>query len=44
MPSDGKRRLESLSYRGVHFVEAFVLLREGDVLVAKSKPFHVVIE
>ena len=44
MPSDGKRRWESLSYRGVHFVEAFVLLREGDVLVAKSKPFHVVIE
>ena len=44
MPSDGKRRWEALSYRGVHFVEAFVLLREGDILVAKSNPFHVVIE
>jgi hypothetical protein len=44
IPTGGKRRWEELRYRGVHFVEAFVLLRQGDILVAKSKPFHVVIE
>jgi len=43
-PTSGNRRWEELSYRGVHIVEAFVLRRRDDVLVAKSPPFHVVIE
>lgn len=43
-PTDGKRRWEALMYRGVHFVEAFVLLRADDTLIGRSKPFHVVIE
>ena len=42
--STGTRRWEELRYRGVHFVEAFIVLRSGDTLVGKSKPFHVVIE
>lgn len=43
-PTSGNRRWEDLSYRGVHIVEAFILRRRDDVLVAKSPPFHVVIE
>ncbi len=42
--STGNKRWEELRYRGVHFVEAFIVLRAGDILVGKSKPFHVVIE
>lgn len=43
-PTSGNRRWERLSYRGVHIVEAFVLRRRDDVLVAKSAPFNVIIE
>lgn len=37
-------RWESLSYRGVHFVEAFVIDRETGQVVAESEPFNVVIQ
>jgi hypothetical protein len=40
---DGSR-WESLSYRGVHSVEAFVVRRRDSRLVAESAPFYVVIE
>lgn len=44
-PSDtGTSRIESLSYRGVHFVEAFLLRKHDDSLVGASDPFYVVIE
>jgi hypothetical protein len=43
-PTSGNRRWEDLAYRGVHIVEAFVLRRQDDVLVAKSPPFSVIIE
>lgn len=43
-PTSGNRRWESLAYRGVHIVEAFVIRRSDDRLVAKSPPFNVVIE
>ncbi|NNM78031.1 nucleotidyltransferase [Sphingomonas sp. ID1715] len=43
-PTSGNRRWESLQYRGVHIVEAFVIRRSDDVLVAKSPPFNVIIE
>lgn len=43
-PTSGNRRWEELSYRGVHIVEAFILRRSDDVLVAKSPPFSVIIE
>lgn len=43
--SDGAaRRYESLSYRGVHFVEAFLVRRSDGRLVGHSPPFDVVIE
>jgi hypothetical protein len=35
---------ESLSYRGVHFVEAFVIRRSDMRIAAQSNPFHVVIK
>jgi hypothetical protein len=35
---------EYLRYRGVHMVEAFIVLKQDDVLVAYSKPFYVTIE
>lgn len=41
---DGAYRTESLSYRGVHFVEAFVLRKRDQRLVGTSEPFYVVIE
>ncbi len=41
---DGHCRWESLLYRGVHTVEAFVLRRSDTVLVAQSDPFYVVVE
>jgi hypothetical protein len=43
-PTSGNRRWEELAYRGVHIVEAFVIRRQDDVLVAKSPPFNVIIE
>ncbi|MBD2746750.1 nucleotidyltransferase [Microvirga sp. BT688] len=44
-PSDsGQSRWEHLKYRGVHLVEAFVIRKRDEVLVAKSNPFQVVIE
>jgi hypothetical protein len=37
-------RWEDLEYRGVHFVEAFVIRKSDQRLVGKSDPFFVVIE
>lgn len=37
-------RSESLSYRGVHMVEAFVIHKFSNLLAGKSTPFYVVIE
>lgn len=41
---EGSVRTESLSYRGVHFVEAFVVRKRDQRLVGTSDPFYVVIE
>jgi len=44
-PSDsGSSRSEQLSYRGVHFVEAFLVRKRDSRLVGQSEPFYVVIE
>ncbi|WP_139826138.1 nucleotide-binding domain-containing protein [Derxia lacustris] len=44
-PSDDHfSRSESLSYRGVHFVEAFLIRKRDTKLVGQSDPFYVVIE
>lgn len=43
-PNDGTSRWESLEYRGVHSVEAFVVRKRDQKLVAQSDPFYVVIE
>ncbi len=44
-PSDvGTSRSEELSYRGVHFVEAFLIGKLDKRLYGKSEPFYVVIE
>lgn len=43
-PHEGNGRWEHLEFRGVHLVEAFVILRRSRELVGKSVPFHVVIE
>ncbi len=40
----GFSRTESLSYRGVHFVEAFLVGKSDGRLYGKSEPFYVVIE
>jgi hypothetical protein len=37
-------RKEHLEYRGVHFVEAFLIRKSDDRLVGQSEPFYVVIE
>ena len=37
-------RKEHLEYRGVHFVEAFLVRKSNDRLVGQSEPFYVVIE
>lgn len=37
-------RWESLSYRGIHFVEAFVVRKRDRAMVSRSDPFIVVIE
>jgi hypothetical protein len=42
--NDGHSHWESLAYRGVHTVEAFVVRRNDGVLVAQSGPFYVVVE
>lgn len=42
--SSGCERWESLEYRGVHFVEAFVIRKRDHVQVSRSDPFYVVIE
>jgi hypothetical protein len=42
--NDGSSRWEQLEYRGVHTVEAFVVRKRDQVLVAQSDPFYVVIE
>lgn len=44
-PSDERSsRFEQLSYRGVHFVEAFLVRKRDNCLVGQSEPFYVVIE
>lgn len=40
----GSCRTEELAYRGVHFVEAFVIKKSDNRLCGKSEPFYVVIE
>lgn len=41
---EGSARTETLRYRGVHFVEAFVVRKRDQRLTGTSKPFYVVIE
>lgn len=41
---DGASRSERLEYRGVHFVEAFLIRKRDNRLVGQSDPFYVVIE
>lgn len=41
--NDGASRWEALKYRGVHTVEAFVVRKRDNALVAQSEPFYVVI-
>jgi hypothetical protein len=36
--------VEDLSYRGLHFVEAFLIRKADDRLAGQSSPFYVVIE
>ncbi|MBV6865021.1 MULTISPECIES: SMODS domain-containing nucleotidyltransferase [Xanthomonas] len=44
-PSEsGFSREEDLAYRGVHFVEAFLIGKSSNRLYGKSDPFYVVIE
>jgi len=40
----GVSRTEELSYRGVHFVEAFLVRKRDNRLCGTSEPFYVVIE
>lgn len=39
----GSSRMEHLSYRGVHFVEAFLVRKSDRRLAGQSQPFYVVI-
>lgn len=41
---NGASRSEHLKYRGVHFVEAFLVRKRDNRLVGQSEPFYVVIE
>ncbi len=41
---DGNSRSEKLEYRGVHFVEAFVIRKRDNRLVGQSAPFYIVVE
>ncbi len=43
-PEADNRRWEQLKYRGVHLVEAFVILKRTGWIVGQSDPFKVVIE
>lgn len=44
-PSDfGFSREEDMAYRGVHFVEAFLIGKSDNRLYGKSEPFYVVVE
>lgn len=40
----GMSRTEDLKFRGVHFVQAFLLRKSDNCLVGTSEPFYVVIE
>ncbi|QDZ28699.1 nucleotidyltransferase [Noviherbaspirillum sp. UKPF54] len=40
----GASRMEHLAFRGVHFVEAFVVRKSDNRLLGQSQPFYVVIE
>jgi hypothetical protein len=42
--NEASARWERLQYRGVHTVEAFVVRKRDQALVAESEPFYVVIE
>lgn len=42
--SNANDRRETLSYRGVHMVEAFVIHKMTNLLAGRSAPFYVVIE
>jgi hypothetical protein len=43
-PKADNSRWERLEYRGVHLVEAFVILKRNETLVGQSAPFRVIIE
>jgi hypothetical protein len=43
-PQSGNRRWETLSYRGVHMAEAFVIQTNNNKLIGQSQPFYVVVE
>jgi hypothetical protein len=43
-PESDNSRWESLKYRGVHLVEAFVLRKRDDRIAGRSAPFRVMIE
>lgn len=43
-PENDNSRWEFLQYRGVHLVEAFVILKRTDTLVGQSPAFRVMIE
>lgn len=43
-PDTDNSRWEQLKYRGVHLVEAFVILKRTDRIVGQSKAFRVMIE
>lgn len=42
--SSGNSRMERLAFRGVHFVEAFLVRKSDSRLAGESEPFYVVIE
>jgi hypothetical protein len=43
-PKPDNSRWERLEYRGVHLVEAFVILKRNETLIGQSAPFRVIIE
>jgi adenylyl/guanylyl cyclase-like protein with sensor domain len=43
-PESDNSRWETLKYRGVHLVEAFVILKRNDTIVGQSEAFRVMIE
>lgn len=43
-PKIGNKRWESLVYRGIHTVEAFVIKRNDNLIISVSEPFYVSIE